>query len=242
MSPLVATHVVAGSVALLAGFVAMGARKGGTTHRAAGQGFVVAMIVMGLLGATMAARIPERASVAGGLLAAYLVATAMLAVRRDVAHPRRWLAACMALALLVGATTLALDVVALGEPRGSLDGMPAGMYFVFGAIALLAGLSDAHVLLAGPRVGAARLSRHVWRMGFAMFIATGSFFLGQADEFPVALRIPVVMFPPVLLVIGHTLYWLVKLRVQRRNPAALPRRPTARVADDRAAFARSPSP
>ena len=66
--------------------------------------------------------------------------------------------------------------------------------------------------------GARRLARHLWRMGFAMFIATASFFVGQPKVFPEPLRgafalraIPVVMF------IAVTLYWLVRVRRKRQR-------------------------
>lgn len=232
MTPLLVLHIAAGSLALVAGAVAMAARKGGRVHRAAGVAFVAAMVAMGLLGATMAALKPDRVSVTAGLLATYLVGTALLTVRFDTARARRWLGAFMTLGLALGLADTAWGVQALGSAHGRLDGMPYPIYFVFGCVALAGGLGDARVLLAGMPQGAARLTRHVWRMGFAMFIATGSFFLGQADEFPAALRIPAVMFPPVLLVVGHTLYWLVRLRLQRRRPTSLPARggPLARDA------------
>ena len=59
-------------------------------------------------------------------------------------------------------------------------------------------------------------------MGGAMFIATGSFFLGQPQVFadgplePVGLRAM-----PVLAVAIATLYWLIRL--SRRRPYSSPR-------------------
>jgi hypothetical protein len=60
--------------------------------------------------------------------------------------------------------------------------------------------------------GAARLRRHLWRMCVALFIASGSFFLGQADEFPRALRITPLLALPVLAVLATMIYWLRRLR------------------------------
>jgi len=55
--------------------------------------------------------------------------------------------------------------------------------------------------------------RHLWRMCFALFIATGSFFLGQAKVFPEELRIFPILAAPVLLVLLAMVYWWVRMRV-----------------------------
>ena len=52
-------------------------------------------------------------------------------------------------------------------------------------------------------------------MSFALFIAAMSFFLGQADEFPPALRIIPVMAGPPLAVLGAMFYWLWRVRIKR---------------------------
>src|ERR1022692_5020033 len=46
---------------------------------------------------------------------------------------------------------------------------------------------------------AERIVRHLWRMCFGFFIATGSFFLGQQQVFPAWLRGSSVLFIPALL-------------------------------------------
>ena len=77
---------------------------------------------------------------------------------------------------------------------------------------------------AGQIAGAQRIVRHLWRMCFAMLIATGSFFAGQMQVFPELVRkssllgVPVLMIP-VLLVIVTTLYWLVRTLVKRKRSA-----------------------
>ncbi|HEY8796026.1 MAG TPA: hypothetical protein VIM15_13895 [Gemmatimonadaceae bacterium] len=64
--------------------------------------------------------------------------------------------------------------------------------------------------------GAPRLARHLWRMCFALFIATMSFFLGQAKVIPKPIRIPALLALPVLAVLLTMLYWLWRVRVKRR--------------------------
>jgi hypothetical protein len=50
-------------------------------------------------------------------------------------------------------------------------------------------------------------------MCIAMFMATASFFLGQAKLFPMPVRKSGVLWIPVVLVIGALLYWLVRIKL-----------------------------
>ena len=82
-------HVAAGITGLLTGFLALSLVKGSEGHRRIGRVFVTAMIVMGAVGAAIAAYEHKLGSVAGGFLSAYFVVTAMLTVRPWTAP--RWL-------------------------------------------------------------------------------------------------------------------------------------------------------
>ena len=84
---------------LLVGYIALFSVKGLKLHRESGVLFVYAMVVMAGLGALIAVVQGGEASVIGGLLAGYLVITALTTVRPPEANPR-WLA--------VGAMLLAL--------------------------------------------------------------------------------------------------------------------------------------
>jgi uncharacterized membrane protein len=214
MTPLVPLHVLAGATALAAGATAMVATKGSPLHRRAGTVFAVAMLVMASTGAGMAAPVGERVSVLAGLLTFYMVASGWLTVRRTVAQARSWLVAGTTFALGLAATALFWGLTTL---PGS--GMTP-VLFVFGSIALLAGLLDARLLRAGAIAGAHRLARHLWRMGFAMFVATGSFFLGQADEIPAPLRIYPLLALPVIAVVAFTPFWLVRVLRRGRRVSA----------------------
>ena len=101
---------------------------------------------------------------------------------------------------------------------------------VIAALCLLAGLGDLRAALRGKLRPAQRISRHLWRMCFALFIATGSFFIGQQDVLPAAVR-----GSPWLLALGFApfalmAFWLVRLRFAKawarltlRQPALSPR-------------------
>jgi uncharacterized membrane protein len=217
MQMLVPFHVLAGSLSLVAGAVAMCAPKGGPLHRRAGLVFAVAMLAMSASGAVMAANIGEHLSVGMGALTFYLVGTSLLTVRRTVAQGRRWQLGLLVLALAIAAWGLYWAGVARGLPDGKSGGMPAAGYAVFALIALACAALDVRLLVAGAIAGRHRLARHLWRMGLAMFVATGSFFLGQADELPDALRIGPLLALPVLATVVFTPYWLVKVLRPRAN-------------------------
>jgi uncharacterized membrane protein len=86
------THIVAGTLALLSGYVALYAGKGERVHRRAGMVFVYSMLAMcagGLLLAIARGAAPYL-NVPAALLTAYLVITALTTVRPVTSHPRGW--------------------------------------------------------------------------------------------------------------------------------------------------------
>src|ERR1041384_8095765 len=74
------THATAGMVGLVSGFLALAVRKGSRAHKVAGRTFVWAMVTMGVV-ATAIGAYEGRPDVLGGVFTAYLVFTAMTAVR-----------------------------------------------------------------------------------------------------------------------------------------------------------------
>jgi uncharacterized membrane protein len=214
-------HVMAGVVALSAGAVAMSAPKGGLLHRKAGIIFVGAMLVMTALGGVLAALKPTYISIVAACLTFYLVCTAFLTVRRSVQESRGWIGFFIAMALAIGVLALRYGFLAAGDPTGKFDGIPPAGYYTFGCIAFAAALLDARLLRAGSIQGPARLTRHLWRMGLAMFIATASLFLGQAKVFPAVVRELGVLPLPVLGTVVFFLFWLVRVRRQARKARVL---------------------
>lgn len=222
---LLPIHVTAGLLSIGAGTVALYAIKGSWLHRRSGMIFVVAMLVMASLGAIMAGLKPDRGTALGGVLAIYIVSTGLLTVRRTVEQSRGLLTSLMLLALTLSASEFALGFAARNTATGRIDGYPSFFYFVFGTITALCALGDARTLRAGTLEGARRLIRHIWRMCFAMWFATMSFFLGQAKVFPEPLRqAPGIRSIPVVLVLVVTLYWLGRVYLKRRRPNELPLR------------------
>jgi uncharacterized membrane protein len=216
---LLPIHVTAGLLSIAAGAVALWAVKGSLLHRRAGLVFVVAMMTMGLTGAVLAITKPDRGTALAGVLAFYLTASALLTVRRTVAQSRALLTSLMLLALAIGASEFTLGFAARATANGRIDGYPAFLYFIFGTITLLFALGDARALHLRVLDPTRRLLRHIGRMGFAMWFATMSFFLGQAKVFPEPLRSAFGLRAiPVVLVIAVVVYWLVRTRFARQRP------------------------
>lgn len=216
MSTTLLIHIVAGALGLISGFVALFAAKGATLHRRSGLLFVCVMLTMSLSGMVIAAvrGVAPAINIPSALLTACLVVSALTTVR-PVAAGWRWLdIGTLLVALAVGLVCLGFGFEALAN-GGKRDGMPAFPFFMFGVVGLSAAVGDLRVLRSGRLQGASRLARHLWRMCFALFLAAMAFFLGQADEFPKALRIPALLALPVLTVLVTMFYWLWRVRIRK---------------------------
>lgn len=143
--------------------------------------------------------------------------TALTTVR-PLGTGSRWIAlGALLVAFGVGLVNVALGVETLAAGAFTRSGVPVPMLFFMGSIALLAGMGDLRVLRSGPLQGARRIARHLWRMCFALFVASGSFFLGQADEIPEPLRIYPLLAIPAVLPLVALLYWLWRVRIRRSS-------------------------
>jgi len=204
-------HIAAGATALVSGFVALYARKGAKLHRQSGIIFFYAMLIMAGSAALLATITkPNGANVLQAALAFYLGTTALLAVRRPAAGFERIEIAAVLLALTVGFAHISFGWEALHSASGTKYGYPPALYFTMGPLALVAGFGDMRMLLRGLQ-GKSRIARHLWRMCFAMFIASGSFFFGQAKVLPQPIRIFPLLAIPALLPLAVMLYWLARV-------------------------------
>jgi uncharacterized membrane protein len=215
-----AVHIVAGSLGIIFGFVALYALKGAKLHRKSGMLFVYTLTTMALMGAMMAAvwgRQPA-SNIPVGLLTAYLVITGLTTVRPPSAGSRWLELGLMLVALGVGLELFTFGVMAFESPKGALNAIPFVPFFIFGSIALLSSVGDLRLIRSGGVQairGAPRLARHLWRMCTALLIAAFSFFLGQAQVIPKPIRIPALLAIPPLAVFVAMLYWLWRVRIRR---------------------------
>jgi uncharacterized membrane protein len=220
-------HSIAGLVAILAGAMAMIAGKGSPLHRKTGTLFTISMLIMTGSAAIVSFFLrTDHVTGVVALITAYLVGTSWLVVKRKVEDSYRLLAGLAVAAALVGVYSLSLWFNFIEDPKTLItkNSPPQALVF-FGIVSLLCAALDARLLRAGQIAGTQRLVRHLWRMCFAMLIATGSFFAGQMQVFPAIVRnstllgLPILLIP-VLLVILTTLYWLVRTLIKRQRVKA----------------------
>ena len=204
-------HIAAGLLAIPAGTAAVAARKGGRTHVRAGTLFLGSMLVLGISGAILEPfSTPEPGSPLVGVFVCYFLLTGWMAARRRDGRTGRFEIAAGVVALGIGA------LAAWGGFTGTVaapDGV--GPLYVAAGLWVLAGLGDLRAALLKRLTPAQRIARHLWRMCFAFFIATGSFFLGQQDVLPPALRGSPILFVLGLAPLAIMVFWLVRLRFSK---------------------------
>jgi uncharacterized membrane protein len=187
--PLLILHILGGTVGLLAGTFAMAVRKGGRLHRASGNVFTIAMVTLASSALCLAIMKSQRGNIVGSIVTFYMITTAWLAGRRRNIGRSDWAALLVGLGGAAAVITLGVQTLHHPDPNA-----PAGMSFFFGVVLLLAAAGDVRMLAGGGIAGRQRITRHLWRMCFGLFIATGSFFLVRPttglSRFPARLDLP----------------------------------------------------
>jgi hypothetical protein len=194
--------------------------------------FVCVMLPMAVTGLLISAveGVAPAINVPTALLTFYLVITSLLTVR-PVPVSRRLDVAGMWMAFALSALCVALGI------RGvALGGAEAGMAYplaLFGGVALAGGVGDRRMIRAGGVRGALRLKRHLWRMSFALALASMAFFIGQADVFPKAMRIMPMLALPMLAVLATMFFWMWRLRARHssRTVVGIRARQTTAIAE-----------
>ena len=224
-SPILLVHICAGTLGLLSGAAAISFRKGSRAHVLAGRVFVVSMLTMAAGAAYLAVVRHQPNNLGGGILTFYLIATAWLTARRPDGETSRleWVAHLRP--MTQGILTWLSGVEKMRAPGPPEDGVPAGMHFFMGSVALLASAGDVRMLVGGGVFGTKRIARHLWRMCFGLFIAAGSFFLGPSNRplrllssvglgrhlspaiFSTGLYLFLSVLPLILLI-----FWLIRVR------------------------------
>ena len=209
MTILMFFHVLAGTLAVLAGSTAMLTEKGSITHRAAGNLFFVSMLIMGVAGSIIAFHLPQMITFIAGLFTCYLIVTAWLTVKTQP-RSRNILDFVTFLAVLcIAVLALYSGYQASNSDNGTLDGFSAEPYFFFAGLALFALFLDAIYLYKNGFQGKLRIARHLWRMCFALYIAVGSLFTGPgAQIFPASLQGNWMLSLPEYAVAMAMLIWL----------------------------------
>jgi len=221
----------AGIIAVLSGSTALIVRKGSRLHRKSGVVFVISMMIMASAGAYVAFTKSQPVNVMAGTFTFYLVSTAWLTVTRKEKEIGGLEFGLLFLGFAAGITSLILGWQAAQSATGSetADSIPL---LVFGSVALLSVAGDTRMLIRGGVAGAKRLVRHLWRMGIALFIAVGSFFLGMSGDpvlrrtgiratlFTPAIRQTHLPELPVLIIVVLTIFWVCRVMFSNayKNP------------------------
>ncbi|MFN7056013.1 hypothetical protein [Hyphomonas sp.] len=223
---LLYAHIGGGAVGLVSGVVAIAAPKGRRVHRTAGAVFLVSMFVTYLIGAGVAPFLQtgQRPNFVAGVMALYLLLSGWFAANQRV-EIRAGLAQYAGLAFALGLVAMGAAFAWMGSQSetGTVDGSPPQAFILFMVAGSFAAAGELHVILRKAIRGAARTARHLWRMCFSMFIASGSLFFGQPQVFPQWFHdttLPIWLgFAPLLAMV----VWLVIVRIprKRRVPVAV---------------------
>jgi hypothetical protein len=224
-SPILIVHICGGSLGLLSGTAAMTFRKGSPRHVLAGKVFVASMLTMGAFAVYLAITRHQPNNIGGGILTCYLIGTAWLTARRRDGETSRFDWVVLLIPLAFGILTWMNGIKVVRSGASSQDGVPVGMSFFMGSVMLLAAAGDVRMLVRGGVLGAKRIARHLWRMCFGLFIASGSFFLGPSNRplrllsavgvgqhlpqalFSTGLYLILTILPLILLI-----FWVVRVR------------------------------
>lgn len=235
MAPVLVVHICGGTLGLVSGAAALSFAKGSPRHVVAGKIFVFSMLTMAAGATYLAIQKHQSGNIGGGIFTFYLILTAWLAAKRAEGETSKFDWAALLIPLTLGVLTWISGFEKMQSPGPPSDGVPAGMNFFMGSVMLLAAAGDARLLVRHGVMGTKRIARHLWRMCFGLFIATGSFFLGPANRplrllravglrqqlFHALLRQEVVLFLAVLPLFV-LIFWVVRIRFTN----ALKRMPT----------------
>ena len=225
LSPVLFIHICGGTLGLFSGAAALSFRKGSRWHVLSGRVFVASMLVMAAGAAYLGVTRHQPSNVGGGIFTFYLILTAWLTARHADGETSKLDWAALLIPLTLGILTWMNGISVIRSGASSQAGVPVGMTFFMGSIMLLAAAGDVRMLMRRGVLGAKRVGRHLWRMCFGLFIASGSFFLGPSNRplrllsnvglgqhlpralFSTGLYLFLTILPLVLLV-----FWLLRVR------------------------------
>lgn len=214
---LLVLHIGGGAIGILSGAMALLSRKGARVHRAAGTVFFVSMLIAYTVAAGVSPFLEDgqRPNFVAAILALYLLISGWRTARRPEIIAGRIEAAGLFAALLVVAGGALFMRMGATSPTGTVDGSPPQAFFIFIAAGAAGALGDLNLILRRRIEGAARIARHLWRMCFSLFIAAGSFFLGQQQVMPEWMRGSPVLIVLALAPLAFMLFWLIRVRLTK---------------------------
>lgn len=208
-------HIGGGTVGLLAGATASIAQKGRPVHRAAGKVFLISMFITYTIGAGVAPFLTDgqRPNFVGGILALYLLITGVIAARRRVFHAGPAEIVGLLIALLITGMGILFMLMGANNGTGTVDGSPPQAFFLFVFVGSIAAAGELNVIIRRTLSNTARIVRHLWRMCFSFFFASGSLFLGQPQLFPDWFNASILPILLALTPIIIAVIWATKVRL-----------------------------
>jgi hypothetical protein len=220
-SPLLLLHIISGTLGVLSGFVAAFLLKGSRRHGLAGKVFALSMLSLSASGTILAIMRSEPGNILGGSLTFYLVTTAWIAARRREGGAGIFDWGGLLFVASIAAIEVTCGLEAAMSPTGLKYDYPPGPYFFLGSVAVLATVGDLRMLWRGGISGVPRIARHLWRMCFALFIASSSIFLARPQLFPALLRKTGVLFFLSFLPLALMIFWLLRVRFTQAGKSQL---------------------
>lgn len=212
LSSILTLHIIAGAIALLAGYVVICLEKGKKVHKVVGRSYVIAMLLLGLSGTYIAIIRDIPLSMLNGLVLCYFVLSSLNIVWQK---PKSTNNVDKMLFVFVAAITTAFAWYIYQTTQtlnGKLGGFGAPAYVVFGSVMAMCTFADFRYIKRKGLSGSSRLARHLWRMFFPLLMSTAAFFLGQAKHLPESIQRIDILLMPVVLVTLSSIYWLVRIK------------------------------
>lgn len=216
-------HIIGGGAGITTGAIAIASRKGGKIHRALGTAFFWVMLVCYIVAAGVAPFLDDgqRPNTIAGVMALYLLLSGRAAAQKREIKAGIFQVAGLVVALTIAGAGALFMKMGADSPTGTIDGSPPEAFVVFMAAGLFAAAGEIHVLVRQTLSGPARIARHLWRMCFSLFIASGSFFLGQMQVMPQWMRESAIPYVAALAPLAAMLVWLVLVRIPKRRKVAV---------------------
>jgi len=213
-------HIITGSIAVIAGLLALILKKGQKYHRLSGKVFVISMAIMALSGAYIAYIKPMMITLIAGVYTLHLVLTAYMVVKTPEKTCTQFdyytpLSSCGLVCL-----SMYFGLQALNHENGTFQGFSHEPYFFFALLSAIALIGDIRLLICKGLTHGHRLARHIWRMCFALYLAIGSFFGQGAKALPETISQSVLIEAPEPLILLIMIFWLLKTAIKSRKFAS----------------------
>jgi uncharacterized membrane protein len=204
-------HIIAGTIAVIAGALALTHKKGQQSHRLSGKIFVCTMAIMALSGAYIAILKPMMISLIAGFYTLHLVLTAYLVIKSPEQTCTQFDYFTPLLSCCLTCLSLHFGFEALNHNSGTFDGFSHEPYFFFALLSAVALIGDIRLLVFQGLKQNHRLARHIWRMCFALYLAVGSFFGQGGNALPENISQSVLIHLPEPFILLVMIFWLVQV-------------------------------